>query len=156
MYLRDFRTRKPNRAKGFDYKSRQRYFVTVCAKDKFELFGRINSGVMSLSELGEIVQGELKRMAVPYEGVEIQASVVMPNHVHMVVEVVSFSDATISRVVQQWKRAVSKRAGYSPWQKSFHDHVIRDDDALAKIVEYISDNIKNWEHDCYNHRHKRL
>jgi len=46
-------------------------------------------------------------------------------------------------------------SGYSPWQKSFHDHVIRDEVGFAKIAKYIDENINNWEVDCF-HPHNRV
>ncbi len=36
------------------------------------------------------------------------------------------------------------------WQNGFHDHIIRDNDSLNKITEYINNNVIRWPDDCYN------
>jgi hypothetical protein len=37
--------------------------------------------------------------------------------------------------------------GQPVWQPRFHDHIIRDDQALQQIRLYIRNNPKSWEHD---------
>ena len=37
--------------------------------------------------------------------------------------------------------------GVSAWQSRFYDHIIRDEDDLLKIREYIQNNPANWEED---------
>ena len=36
------------------------------------------------------------------------------------------------------------------WQRSFYDHVIRNEESLAEIRKYIQDNPKNWDKDINN------
>jgi len=60
------------------------------------------------------------------------------------------SAPTMSRVIQQWKGAITKKIGFSPWQKSFHDHIIRNDaDYNLIIAEYIQHNPVRWREDRY-------
>lgn len=56
---------------------------------------------------------------------------------------------TVSVIMQQMKGIVSKAAGYSVWQKSFHDHIIRNAEDYHRIYEYISGNPLNWRQDCF-------
>jgi hypothetical protein len=56
---------------------------------------------------------------------------------------------TISRVIGHLKRIVSVRIGFSPWQKSFHDHIIRGEADYLHIAEYISNNPARWQDDCF-------
>jgi len=83
--------RKSNRLKGYDYSQNGAYFVTICAKDCAELFGRIIVGAAScrpqLSEIGEIVESEILRLSHTYNGVSVDYYVVMPNHVHMIIAI---------------------------------------------------------------------
>ncbi len=44
---------------------------------------------------------------------------------------------------------VSKKIGYSIWQKSFYEHIIRNDKEYLKIKEYIKTNPLNWKKDIY-------
>ena len=49
---------------------------------------------------------------------------------------------TIDRVIKQTKGYVTKQVGFSFWQKSFHDHVIRNENDYKEIWEYIENNPK--------------
>ena len=64
--------------------------------------------------------------------------------------------ATISIAIGQMKRWVSRRIGIPIWQRSFHDHVIRDHRDYVKISKYVRDNPNTWKSDCFysnNHTH---
>ena len=54
---------------------------------------------------------------------------------------------TIQWVVNQMKGIVSKRAGFSVWQKGFHDHVVRSQQDYLDIWNYIEGNPGKWEED---------
>lgn len=56
---------------------------------------------------------------------------------------------TISRIIQQFKGAVTKQIGFALWQKSFHDHIIRDEREYEKIYAYIETNPLKWREDCF-------
>jgi len=56
---------------------------------------------------------------------------------------------TISTVINQMKGYATKQIGYSIWQKSFHDHIIRNEQDYIRIAEYIDNNPINWEKDCF-------
>ena len=77
--------RKSPRMKGYDYHQSGAYFVTLCAVNRVECFGEIVNGIMRLSPLGRIADEELARIPDRWADVEIDAWVVMPNHVHMIV-----------------------------------------------------------------------
>ena len=57
----------------------------------------------------------------------------------------SIAVPTVSQIVQQFKGATSKKAGFSLWQKSFYDHIIRDEQDYLKIWQYIDTNPLKWE-----------
>ena len=56
---------------------------------------------------------------------------------------------TVSSIVNQLKGYTTKQAGFPLWQKSFHDHIIRNEREYQKIWEYIVTNPLNWENDCF-------
>ena len=151
--------RKPNRLKNYDYNHDGAYFITVCAKDHDELFGNIAEGaafcLLQLSDIGVLVESEISRLNQTYEDISVDSYVIMPNHVHMIVSVCggkrrqNAAPTTISRAINQWKRAVSMKAGFSPWQKSFHDHIIRNQEDYNRIAEYIENNPARWAEDRY-------
>ncbi|WP_180270772.1 transposase [Sporanaerobium hydrogeniformans] len=71
------------------------------------------------------------------------------------------SAPTVSGVVQAFKRYSTieyikmVKQGILPsfdkhiWQRSFHDHIIRNEQAYQKIWEYIDTNPLKWELDCF-------
>jgi REP element-mobilizing transposase RayT len=79
----------------------------------------------------------------------------MPNHIHGIIEIRRDSVRKIkslSEILGAYKTTVSKQihqAGLKTfqWQRSFHDHIIRDDGSFQRISDYINDNTAKWEHD---------
>jgi REP element-mobilizing transposase RayT len=59
---------------------------------------------------------------------------------------------TVSTVINQFKGYVTKQTGFSPWQRSFYDHVIRDRNDYIRVANYIENNPMNWSEDEYNQR----
>jgi REP element-mobilizing transposase RayT len=80
--------RRSIRLKGYDYSAAGVYFVTICTQDRACVFGTIADGVMQVNAVGQIVQDELARTPIIRPEMQIDASVVMPNHVHFVVHIV--------------------------------------------------------------------
>ena len=56
-------------------------------------------------------------------------------------------------IVRAFKSAVTKNirfAGYDfEWQRNFYEHIIRDYDDYSRIANYIANNPKKWEDDCF-------
>ena len=75
----------------------------------------------------------------------------MPDHVHLLLFYDTAVDGrpmvapTVSRVVQQFKGAVSKMIGMPIWQRSFYDHVIRNEADFLACWQYIDHNPLKYE-----------
>jgi REP element-mobilizing transposase RayT len=156
--MRELPTRKPNRLKGHDYCQSGAYFITICTKDRAELFGTIVGAATcrpyaELTELGKSVDDVIGKINYIYKHVSVEQYVIMPNHIHMIVVIGNggrqIAAPTISLIVGNLKRVVSMRSGFSPWQKSFHDHIIRNENEYNKIAEYIENNPILWIDDCF-------
>lgn len=158
--------RKRNRIENYDYSSPGAYFITICTRDRkpilwsesqFKLVGEAISlpqNQVPLSATGEIVKASIEGIPVYYPAVSVTDYVIMPNHIHMVLHLEDLcgrliASPTVSTVVGQLKRRVSLLAREKIWQRSFHDHVIRDYKDYEKIGEYIHNNPLNWEKDCF-------
>ena len=74
--------RRPVRLHDRDYSRPGPYYVTVVTKDRECLFGRVERGRMELNEIGERVVESWKWLAEQFEYVDLDAFVVMPNHLH--------------------------------------------------------------------------
>ncbi len=47
---------------------------------------------------------------------------------------------SLSVIISQTKRYVSKQVGFSLWQKSFYDRIIRNQEELEQEIKYIEAN----------------
>jgi REP element-mobilizing transposase RayT len=161
----DLPKRKPNRLPNFDYRTPGAYFITICTKDrKCLLWDTVGASIArpQLSKYGLVVQKAICDISNHYPAISIDHYVVMPNHVHLLLQINTDADGrpmvapTISTVVQQLKGIVSKQIGHSIWQKLFHDHVIRNAADYTKIWEYIENNPLQWKLDCFYSEDKPL
>jgi len=90
------------------------YFLTVCVKERYELLGEISNGKILLSDVGAFAENELYKVESIYPSVVMDTFIIMPNHVHMLVFLLNSDlNPSVSRIIQQWKGAVSKQAGFS-------------------------------------------
>ena len=155
--------RKPNRLSSYDYDREGAYFITICTQDRKCLLSKIVGddalGVPEnrLTDMGKIVEKYIQsgnRM----DRVTVQKYVIMPNHMHMLLTVgmdsgtpraSSPTNAVIPRFVASLKRFSNMEIGSNIFQRSYHDHVIRNQQDYLKIWEYMDNNPKKWELDCF-------
>ena len=83
-----------------------------------------------------------------FSNVCIHNHIVMPNHVHIIIELKSV-DKTISHIVNYLKGYITRRVDGKLWQRSFFDHIIRSEDDFEKIWAYIDNNPGKWLEDRY-------
>ena len=88
--------RRSIRLPGYDYASAGAYFVTVCTYGRECLFGAVEAGAVRLNRYGLVVREEWLRSAAQRPEIELDAFVVMPNHVHGIVIITD--DGTPGRV----------------------------------------------------------
>ncbi len=83
----------------------------------------------------------------------IDKYVVMPNHIHLIVKnengTMWASSPTVSQKIKSFKILVTKAIGEPIFQRSFYDHVIRDEKDYLRIAEYIENNPAKWAEDKY-------
>lgn len=79
------RHRRSIRLRDYDYTQCGAYFVTICAHERHGIFGRVIDGEMICNEWGHIVHEEWNQTAILRPYVELDAFVVMPNHVHGII-----------------------------------------------------------------------
>jgi putative transposase len=80
--------RRSIRLRGYDYAQAGAYFVTLVTQGRECLFGEIVEGVMRLNDAGEIARAEWEKSAEIRREIELDAFVVMPNHIHGIVVIV--------------------------------------------------------------------
>ena len=141
--------RKKLRLECYNYSKQGMYFITICIKSRAKILGKINNNQIELTKQGTIVQHHIEHIPQKYTNIKIDEYIIMPNHIHIIISMCSTNDAHLSRIIKQYKGSVTKQIGYSIWQKSYYEHVIRNEKEYYKIKEYIQNNIVNWKHDKY-------
>ena len=142
--------RKKIRLNNYDYSKENMYFITICVKDRLELLGKINEhNNIKLSKKGNIVKQEIYRLEKIYKNIIIDEYIVMPNHLHILLSINYKKGITISKIIKHLKTNISREIKYSIWQKSFYEHIIRNEKEYLKIKEYIKNNVINWPKDKY-------
>ena len=147
----------------------RRVFVTICVHDRQAVFGQIVDGVMHLNALGQIAHECWPDVIGHHAFVELDALIVMPNHVHALLLILASSSTTDVPVQRQFARPIAgslstllgtykaevsrraKRAGLLAagplWQRNFWDRIVRDERELENVRNYILTNPLRWESD---------
>lgn len=152
--------RKPTRLKEYDYSTSGAYFVTICVKDRKQLLSKIvgdDAYIVPknhLSNYGSICDKYIYNINIKYENATIDKYVIMPNHIHLIILLhgtmrASSPTNNIETIIRSFKTMVTKEIGFSIWQRSYHDHIIRGEKDYQKIWEYIDTNPLKWELDCF-------
>lgn len=170
MYIHD---RRSIRLQGYDYAQAGGYFVTICTQNRLCLFGDIVNGEMQLNAAGSEVQVVWNELPRRFPGMELDAFVVMPNHVHGIATFVGAGLAlpnekgaasgapTLADVVRAFKSLSAMRVNRlmmrsgSLWQRNHYERVIRNERELDKIREYIATNPLKWALDRENPQRTR-
>ncbi|MGA2679328.1 MAG: transposase [Sedimentisphaerales bacterium] len=87
-YNPDIYHRRSIRLKGYDYSQRGYYFVTVCTRGRWCVFGDIEKDRMVLNDAGKMVSRWWNGLKNKYANIEIDEYVVMPNHCHGIINIV--------------------------------------------------------------------
>jgi len=154
--MKKLNKRKKNRLQNYDYSASGYYYITICTKNFIEYFGEISNEKMKLNELGNIADSKCRRIPDHYANIEIEIYKVMPNHIHMIIimnEAGKDSEkkkvGLISTVIKSLKGIITKEIKKTfdttfEWQRSFYDHIIRNEKSLNRISSYIKHNELKW------------
>ena len=105
---------------------------------------------LPLTRYGRYAAEAIRDIPKFYSHASVDQSVVMPNHIHLLLRLDETpGQAGIPQIVRQMKAHVSKRAGFSIWQRSYYDHVIRGQKDYDMIWQYIADNPAKWLNDRF-------
>ena len=167
------RERKPNRLKDYDYSQDGYYFVTVCAQNREEWFGKVEKGEMILNQYGKIVNPCWDDLPNHYLNCLLDMFVIMPNHVHGIIVINNdetvengfkpFPTHGLSEMIRGFKTFSSRKINEEiksdkkfQRQKSFYDHAIRNEKSLHNLRHYITFISLKWELDIENRGNVRV
>ena len=163
-----FYQRKANRLKEYDYNLSGTYFITICTKnrepilssivgddDSASLNHEIPFASVVLSEYGIIAEKYIQTMQHHNAQISIPQYVIMPDHIHLLIEILSHETQCLShptqtkhtiipQLIASFKRFTNKEIGFNIWQRSYHDHIIRDEQDYFNRWNYINENPLRW------------
>jgi REP element-mobilizing transposase RayT len=143
--------RRSIRLRGYDYSKPGAYFVTICTHDR-------ESSLETASVAG-LVTAAWADLPWRCPGVALDEFIVMPNHVHGIIVLTGAASSapTLGEVVRAFKSLSAIEAnrargaeGQPFWQRNYYEHIVRDDDELRIIRQYIRSNPSMWETDLDN------
>ena len=167
----DLPSRKSPRLKELNYSSAGAYFITVCTqnrKNTLSVIPNINVPQFSVGEgfplpqltlTGAITEKWIQNISEKYPQITVDCYTVMPNHFHLLLSVAEHSgrgdpSPTVETVIgwlkYQITKEVNRRAGESGrkvFQRSFYDHVVRNETDYLEITRYILENPLRWHFD---------
>jgi len=121
--------RKQLRLKNYDYKSNGYYFITICA----------HKGKSYVRKHKETIEKILLSLPERFSGLRIDWYILMPDHLHMIF-VFNETKKDLSEIIRTFKALVTRNTRIKFWQRNYYEHVIRNENALLKIREYIQNN----------------
>ena len=154
--------RRSPRHQEYDYSTIGAYFLTICTHQKVNLLCEIVGGNMKPNAAGTRVAYWWNELQLHYFEVATDYFVVMPNHVHGIMMLDHDGGVSIPDVIGWYKtmttnayiRGVKEQNWFQfdgkVWQRSFYARIIRDDNELGTIREYIRLNPSRWERDLHH------
>ena len=164
-------TRKSLRLSGYDYSQNGVYFVTVCTTDKAHTLGAVTGDRVVLTKCGKIVDDCIRQMPA------VEKYAIMPDHIHLLVRIAKGGTVRtpsptesvapemerrggcphppvektpgLPMVVRWLKWETTRRCGFPLWQRSYHDHIVRDETDYLTRWNYIDTNPVRWGEDEY-------
>ena len=156
----DLPQRHPNRLENFDYNQSGAYFITICTQDRKPVLSNIvgDDAHIVPKPYGKVVEKYIRNVP------EIEKYVIMPDHIHMIIRLDNGSmwastptrenvgadahirpqHSKIASIVRSIKVLTTKEIGVPIFQRSYYDHVIRNQQVYNEIWEYIEYNPQKW------------
>ena len=153
--------RKSIRLKEHDYQQDGLYFITICIQNREHLLGNILDDSHVIYDAGVMIEDVWNDLAKYYKGIITHDFVVMPNHIHGIIELEN-SDLDLSEIIRRFKTFTThqyinkvQNNSWKPfykklWQRNYHEHIIRNEKSLDKLQNYILNNPLKWEEDVLN------
>lgn len=170
------------RLHGYDYAQSGAYFVTICVAGRRCIFGAILDGAMMPNKFGLVVANQWTGLPTHYENVVLDGFALMPNHIHGIIRLIDglhvpvgagFKPAQpcpepkprhgLPEIIRGFKtfssRAINqlrRTPGEPVWQRNYYEHVVRGEEDLAAIRQYIVENPLKWSDNPENPAVRRV
>ncbi len=160
----DLPKRKQIRLPVYDYSTPGAYFVTICTQERRCVLPDVvvGDGVLDVPQVqltlsGMCVRDTLLEIEQHYGWLSLDHYVIMPNHIHLLLRIEdngpsgtpAHANSRLAVLISTLKRFTNKRCGVQLWQRSYHEHIIRNQNDYHEIWEYIEGNPAKWADDRY-------
>jgi putative transposase len=162
--------RKPVRLRWHDYSSAGPYFVTISTHDQRCILSLISNETVVLTSVGEAIRDIWLSLPARFPQLILDEFVVMPNHFHALLAFATPSTMFAARPVGEGLAPPSpskpcslptvigafkslstihvnkllNTPGKPLWQRTYHDHIIRNADDMKNAQRYIHQNPLRW------------
>ena len=154
--------REKNRLENYDYSQNGAYFITLCTHNRQNLFilegDRVGNDLCVVPPLqNEIILKWIKETESKFQNIKFEKYVIMPDHIHFIINITErhagrslrdimqfFKTMTTNDYIKNVKNGKLKSFDKKLWQKSYYDHIIRNQDDYNEKWEYIENNPKKW------------
>lgn len=157
------KNRVSNRHPSFDYTIPSFYFITICINKRKHLLGEIeNKEFKCFKNRPDILIETCLKNVVEFYGARLDEFIVMPNHIHFILDTTVTEGINIGKFVKSFKIKSTqlysqgvKLGLYDEFdhklrQRDFNDRVVRDEEELYNIRKYIRYNVEKWDFDKNN------
>ena len=142
----DLYTRRSSlRLPAYDYSSTGAYFIIICTEHCEPIF--------KIPAISTLLLETWQTLPNRFPGITLDEFVIMPDHIHGILwlDQTVKNAPTLSKVVSAYKslttvgwltynKANGTRCSKHLWQRSYYEHVIRNDQDLELTRQYIRDN----------------
>lgn len=169
--IKIMKTRKEIRLKNYDYSKEGIYYVTICSYQRKNTFCKIDDRIFDIefndtdfdkyieyTIIGRHIDKGIQNINELYTNVSVLNYIIMPNHIHILIE---FDDKPLNKkgkqvnlfkIISSFKQFVTKTVNSDTtniWQKSYYEHIVRNEKEFDIINEYIIYNPLKWKLDEY-------
>jgi len=164
QFNQDFYHRRIIRLQGYDYTQQGLYFITICTHKRKMMFSNtVGAALRGRPEYAsEMIVKWLMELENKFPGVQIDKYIVMPNHIHFILNIKGghtgpplqgiinwFKTMTTNEYIKGVKYGMYKPFNKRIWQRSYYDHIIRNEQDYIHIAEYIQNNPAKWQEDRF-------
>ena len=172
--------RKSIRLPCYDYSQAGHYFITICAQNRLHCFGEIVGSTLCgrPNAPHQMIERWLLELKNKFADVRLDQYVIMPNHIHFIIEKIDkfwldepnvnclakgdhvgsplrdvigwFKTMTTNEYIRNVKQGLYEPFPKRLWQRNYYEHIIRSEDDYAKIADYIRNNPALWSCDSLN------
>ena len=154
IYNPEIHHRKLICLKGYDYSKNGIYFITICTKNRENIFGEITTKKITNNPVGAHCMCPEPEIILNQYG-----KITKEGHMQCAPTVEKFGKSTsnsIPTIVKLLKASSTKRInilrdteGLPVWQRNYHENIIRTEATYIKVSDYIRNNPLKWEDDMY-------